>query len=294
VIGALVSLLSLNTTLLLVQAGQVAGTLPITSATTTTPIAVTVANHGVPLGRVIHGVSTGVGGMPEADGLWVFTPTDPNTFTLSTFNAAGNTVQSVGVGTYTSGGTIQYAFPDYQILLGRRWLARSSSPASPRIVMVPTDEGAWTYDPLGGDPTSLTEYNAATLQPQYETQTTTFEVFVQGCANPPSPDFSDFDATQAIVWTLRQVMREAVGLPRCAVLSAGWPSQLPANHPMAVGLDTSRGQMWRGIVRFEQAVTVTPLQFAPPGTSLVFDITTVQGGSTDDVILTVTPGGTPV
>ena len=39
-IGSLITLLSLNLTLNLVQAGHVAGTLPITGATATTPIAV--------------------------------------------------------------------------------------------------------------------------------------------------------------------------------------------------------------------------------------------------------------
>ena len=66
--GALVALTSLNLTNVLVQDfGVVARTLTITAATATTPISVTSAAHGVPLGRVLHGIVSGVTGMTEAN-----------------------------------------------------------------------------------------------------------------------------------------------------------------------------------------------------------------------------------
>ncbi len=295
-IGTLVALLSLNLTLMLVQNGQVAGTLPITGATATTPIHVQSVGHGVPTGRDVHAVVTGVTGATEANGLWVLTVVDADTFALSTYRADGFPIPSVGINPYVSGGIIQYAFPDYRILLGRRWIAAATSVASPRVVMVPTFEAAWTFDPLGGIGAPAEsppvqgpqEVQNATLSPQEETEPTTFEVYVTGCANPPSPDFGDFDATQAIVWALRTVMTQATGISRCRVLRASWPSQLPANHPLATGFQSQRGQQWMGVVEFAQPVSTNPFRYVPNGTTITYDITTVPGGSSDDVVIVVT------
>ena len=295
-ISELVTLLSLNMTLALVQAGQVAGTFTVSGATATQPIALTVPNHNVPLGRVVHGVVTGVSGISEANGLFVLTPTDPNTFTLSTYAADGTKVIPTGTGSYGGGGLVQYAFPDYQILLGRRWIATSTAVATPRIVFVPTFEAAWTFEPYGGQGAPAPVLNGpqevqnATLLPQYETEPTTFEVYVTGAANPPSPDFGDLDATQALLYQLRIVCIDAMGSSdRCRVLRGSWPSQLPANHPLATGTQSQRGQQWMGVMQFWQPVTTTPLQYVPAGTSLTFDVGTVSGGSSDDTTFQVTP-----
>ena len=295
-IGALISVLSLNLTLSLVQAGQIAKTFPITAATTTTPIAVTSTAHGVPLGRVVHAVVSGLNGMPEATGLWVMTPTDANTFTLAAFTAQGVSVPSVGKGTYVSGGIAQVAFPDYQILLGRRWIAQSTAVVSPRIVVVPTDGKAWSLEPYGGaavpgaftPPLGNLEQQAEAQQPQLATSFPTFEVYVTGCANPPSPDFGDFDATQAIVDALFVVLFDAIGPARAQVLHDSWPSQLAPTDPRATGSLTQRGQQWKGILQLQHPVVRAPLSFVPAGVSLVETVTPLGAGSGDYTTITIT------
>lgn len=288
-IGGLISLLSLNLTLSLVQASQVAGSFTITNATATTPIAITCPAHGVPPGRVVHAVVSGVGGELEANGLWQLNPTDANTFTLSTFTAQGIPVQSVGVNAYTSGGVAQYAFPDFRILLGRRNVQFASAVASPRVVFVPTDGRAWSFEPYGGagnapaQSRGTVEQQAQTQQPQLATSFPTFEVYVTGSANPPSPDFGDFDATQAIVDALYAVVYNAVGgLPRGKILRDGWPSQVAA-----AGSATQRGQQWMGILELQHPVTVAPLSFVPSGVSLVMTVVPEDGGSGDQTIITI-------
>lgn len=289
-IGALISILSLNLTLALVQNNQVAQTLVVTNATVTTPIAITCPSHNIPLGRVAHGVVTGIEGTEEANGLWVLTPVDSNTLTLSTFTPQGVSMSSVGVNAYASGGQVQIAFPDYQILLGRRWVATAAAVVSPRIVFVPTDGKKWGFEPYGGvgSPASLPaergslEQQSEKTQPQQATEFTTFEVYVQGCANPPAPDFGDFDATQAIVWALYTVIFDANSPARGQVLHESWPSQSPER-----GTQTQRGQMWRGILEFQQPVTRAPLSFVPAGVSLVETVLPAGGGSGDATIITI-------
>jgi hypothetical protein len=296
-IGALVSVLSLNLTLSLVQAGVVHATLPISNATVATPIAVTSTAHGIPLGRVLHGVVTGVTGTTEANGLWVLTPTDPNTLALSTLSAQGVAAPSVGVHAYTGGGQIQYAFPDYQILLGRRNVALSSAVASPRIVFIPTDGRAWGLDPYGGpgSPASVpnirgtVEQQSQSLEPQLATEYTTFEVHVTGSApdygaSGPSPDFGDFDATQALVFALYAVMFDGSGPPRAKVLHESWPSQ-----SIDAGTMTQRGQQWKGIIEFQQPVIREPLQFVPIGTYMSLIVRPFgASGTSDDTVIVVT------
>jgi hypothetical protein len=293
VISSLVTLLSLNLTLSLIQSGQVLGTFPITNTTVTTPITVTSPSHGVPPSYAVHAVISGVTGALEANGLWVLTVVDANTFSLSTFAPDGTITPAVGANAYVSGGTISYALSDYAIQLGRRNIAKSTAVVSPRVVMVPTFETAWTFDPDGGigapnngpPVPGPIEVQNATLSPESETEPTTFEVYVTGCANPPSPDFGDFDATQAIVWALRTVMTNAVGLPRCRVLRASWPSQLPAGHPLATGLQSQRGQQWMGVVEFAQGVRPNPLQYIPAGTTLTYDIGTNPPQGDDTIVV---------
>lgn len=298
-IGALVSILSLNLTRNLVAAGIVAGTFPITGATATTPIHVTSPNHRVPLGRVVHGVVSGVTGEVEANGTWVLTPTDSNTFALSTFDAQGNPVQSVGTGAYTGGGAIQYALPDYCILLGRRNQALSSAVAAPRVLFVPTLGRAWGFEPYGGlgaapipmpsppppvrGSRGTAEQQAERTNPQLETEYTTFEVYVTGCAPTPAPDFGDFDATQKIVFALYEVMFDSSSNARVKVLRESWPSQLES-----AGAMTQRGQQWMGIVEFQQPVVrLAALSFVPVGTVLEFTVTPVGGGSSDATVFEV-------
>ena len=275
-IGALVTLVSLNLTLALVQAGQVAVTLPVMDASKTTPIALTSPSHGIPLGRVAHGVVSGIAGTVEANGLWVLTPTDADTLSLSTFDAQGNLVQSAGVNAYAGGGTISIAFPDYQILLGRRLLSLASAVASPRIAIIPTTGRAWDFEPYGGETGPATapptrgnaEAQAEKLEPQLATSFPTYEVLVTGCASPPSPDFGDFDATQMVVDAFFAVLFDAIGPARARILHESWPSQLDK-----AGAQTQRGQQWRGILELQHPVTHSPLSFVPVGTSLVMSVT---------------------
>lgn len=72
--------------------------LTIVSATNATPIIVaTSIPHGVPIGDVSYGVVSGVGGNTAANGSWVIEATTGTAFVLR---------DSVGNGTYTSGGTL--------------------------------------------------------------------------------------------------------------------------------------------------------------------------------------------
>ena len=287
-IGALIAIVSLNLTLSLVQAGQVALTLPITAASQTTPIQITSAAHGIPLGRAAHGVVSGVLGTTEANGLWVLTPLDANTLALSTYTPQGLAVQSVGVNAYSGGGVVSVAFPDYSIMLGRRNVALGSAVASPRIVFVPTDGKAWDLEPYGGQGPAprgargSLEQQAQTTQPQLATSFPTFDVFVTGAASPPSPDFGDFDATQAIVDALFAVLFDTFGASRARVLHDGWPSQ-----DASAGTQTQRGQRWKGRIELQHPVTKAPLSFVPHGTSLVFTVQPVNAGSSDGTIITV-------
>lgn len=277
-IGAFVSILSLNLTLSLVQDwGVVYKTLPITAATVTTPIVVTSAAHGVPLGRLIHGVVTDVVGMTEANGLWVLTPLDADTFALSTFDAQGTPVPSVGVNAYTGGGQVQWAFPDGQILLGRRNKMLATMVATPRIVMIPTRARAWGFEAYGGAAPSIVplpratprgsdEQQAMTATPQLATEFLTFEVFVNGSGpnygNELAPDFADFDATQAIVHALYAELFDATGgLPRAKILEESWPSQEERQ-----GAQTQRGQQWRGVLEVQMPVRKVAVPFVPVGT----------------------------
>jgi hypothetical protein len=66
----------------------------ITGATTATPIAITSAGHNLSTGDTVK--ITGVGGISAANGSFLITKIDANTFSLD---------NTIGVGTYTSGGS---------------------------------------------------------------------------------------------------------------------------------------------------------------------------------------------
>ena len=290
-IGALVAVISLNlTSVLITDYGVIAGTLPITAATATTPITVTSTAHGFT--RPLHGLVSGVTGTSEANGLWVLTPTDPNTLALSTYSAQGLPQTSVGVHAYIAGGTIQYAFPDGSILLGRRNIALATSVASPRIVFIPTAGKAWGLEPYGGAGPSITpasnpnvrgslEQQSMTLGPQLATEFTTFEVHVHGSGpnygNALSPDFFDLDATQALVFALYSVLFDASGGARAKVLHETWPSQ-----SIEAGSQTQRGQRWVGIIEFQQPVQRIPRSFVPIGTYMTLIVEPVNALVPDD------------
>lgn len=300
-IGALVAILSLNlTSVLVVDYGVVAATLPVTAATVATPIALTSPSHGY--ARPIHGVVSGITGTVEANGVWVLTPVDANTLALSTFTPQGVTVQSVGAHAYAGGGQIQIAFPDGSILLGRRNVALATSVASPRIVFVPTEGRAWNFDPYVGAAPSIApatipntrgspEQQSMTLGPQMATEFTTFEVYVTGSGpnygDPLSPDFFDLDATQSLVFALYSVCFDATGA-RARVLHESWPSQAES-----AGTQTQRGQQWKGVLEFQQPVTRIPVQFVPIGTSLEMTVQPVNPGSTDPVVFNIYPPSAP-
>jgi hypothetical protein len=287
-ISAAIALLSLNLTASLVVAGQVAQTLPITNATTTSPVVITSTSHGIPPARVAHAVVSGVGSMPETNSTWVLTPVDANTLTLTTYDAQGNVVPCVGVNTYTGGGQAQIAFPDYQVLLGRQMLALASSAASPRIVFIPTTSKGWAFEAYGGEgPAPLrsrgtAEQQSATTQPQIATRYPTFEVHVTGAATPPQPNFGDLDATDMLARAVHAALFSMSG-GRVSVLSESWPSQGPNAGSM-----TQRGEKWVGLVQIQAPVTYAALQFVPVGTSLVMTVEPLNPGSTDATIITVT------
>jgi hypothetical protein len=159
-------------------------------------------------------------------------------------------------------------------------------------VFVPTDGRKWDFEPYGGvgAPAALPpvrgslEQQSATTQPQLGTSFTTYEVYVNGAANPPSPDFGDFDATQFIVDALFATMFDTIGPARAQMLHESWPSQV-----LAQGTQTQRGQQWRGILELQHAIQTNPLQFVPNGTSLVLTVTPEGGGSADSTIIDI-PG----
>ena len=297
-IGALVAITSLNLTAVLIEDyGVIAKTWPISAATTATPIVITSTAHGVPLGRVVHGIVSGVTGEPEANGLWILTPLDADRFSLSTLTAQGIAQDAVGVGTYSGGGQIQCAFPEYSILLGRRNLSLASAAASPRIVFIPTTGRSWDFEPYVGAAPDISpaEYpplrgslqqQAMTLHPQLATEYTTFEVWVFGCAtnygaSTPDPDYRDFDATQALVFALVGVLWDEIG-GGFRILGEDWPSQKAESGSM-----TQRGQVWMGIVQFQQTATRVRGQFAPIGVSGQFTVEPVNPASGDPVVITI-------
>lgn len=300
-IGVFVALTSLNLTSILIEDyGVVSKTWPITAATITTPITVTSMAHGVPLGRVVHGIVSGVTGETEANGLWILTPLDADTFALSTLDAQGLRVQSVGVNAYEGGGQIQTALADYSILLGRRNLDLAVGPASPRVVMIPTAGRAWGFEPYGGAAPSIVpavypnvrgsaEQQSMTLAPQLATQFPTFEVWIHGCAtdygaSAPAPDYADFDACQALAFALYSVFfDETGGLPRARVLHEDWPSQ-----KLDSGSMTQRGQTYVQVIEFQQGVSKLPGTFAPIGVSGQFTVQPVNPASGDPIVIDIT------
>ena len=297
-IGALVTLISLSVTDTLVDAGVVANTLPITGATVTTPIHITSPNHQVPPGRVLHGVISGVVGTTEANGLWVMTPVDANTLALTSYSAQGIPYNSVGVNAYISGGQIEYAFPDFGILLGRRNQALTTAVASPRILFVPVKGRKFGFEPYGGAGTpaqvpnvrGTLEQQSERLQPQLWTAYSTFAVYVTGSAPDYnhgaalSPDFGDFDATQAIAFALLAVLFDQIGPARCQILYEDWPSQT-----MESGTQTQRGQQWMCVLEFQQPVTRSPLEYVPIGTYMEMTVEPASPGSSDPLTFVAPP-----
>ena len=297
-IGALVAILSLNlTSVLISDYGVVAGTLPVTGATVSTPIQLTSPAHGFASGRTVHAIVSGVGGTVEANGLWALSVVDPNTFSLATFTAQGIPAPSVGVNAYTSGGQIQYAFPDGSILLGRRNVALATAAATPRIVFVPTDGRAWGLEPYGGAGPDLqpadappdrgsAQQQSMTLGPQLATQFLTFEVHVSGSGpnygEALSPDFYDLDATQALVFALYSVLFDAGGAPRARVLRETWPSQRDDAGSMS-----QRGQKWVGTLEMQCPVQRIPRAFVPIGTTMQLTIEPANPGPGDAVVIEV-------
>lgn len=290
-IGALVSLLSLDMTRKLVAASMVVTTLTVVGATNATPIILeTSTAHN--LRRPTHAVVSGVAGNAAANGVWVLTPTDTTHVSLSTFSQAGAVVNSVGTGSYTSGGTIQIAFPDGSILLGRRNVALSSAVATPRIVFVPMGSSAWNLDPYGGviPPATLPRSRASETDEQQlmkrsrqlNTERQRFEVHVTGCAVPADPDFGDFDVTQAIYHSLYESMFNMITPDRARVLSGEWVSQVETIQTLDV-----RGQKWVALVEIAQPVLDNPLSFVPQPIGGEIIVNFENGASGDQTVIVV-------
>ncbi len=289
-IGALVALLSLDMTRKLVAAGMATSVLTIVGATTTTPIVLEMSTaHG--LTRPVHGVVANVGGMAEADDVWVCTPTDSTHLALSTYSPGGIPTASIGAGTYSSGGTVSIAFPDGSILLGRRNIAMQTSVATPRIVFVPVGSPRWELDPYGGVipasnlPRTLASQTTEQIVMKQHRQLTSerqrFEVHVTGCASPPDPDFGDFDVTQAIYQSLYGTMFNLIGPDRCTVLGGHWPSQDETIQTLV-----TRGQKWVGSVEIVQPVIDDPLAFVPASTDGTISVNFFNGSSGDATVIT--------
>lgn len=295
-IGALVSLLSLEVTNRLVAIGLVATTLSVADASNTTPVIIaTTAPHG--LIRDAHGVVSGVIGNDGANGTWVLTPTDDTHLSLTNFTGQGAPVNSAGTGSYISGGTIQIAFPDGTIRLGRRNVAMQMVVATPRIVFVPIGSPVWDFQPYGGViptgtiPSMLSaqtaEQQTMKLSRQLATERQKFEVHVYGCANPPDPDFGDIDATQALYQTLYGVMFDMITPDRATVISGRWSSQ----EESSASFDT-RGQHWIGVVQISQPVTDNPYSilpvaptFIPTSTDATLFVNLVDAASSDQTVI---------
>lgn len=288
-IGALIALLSLDMTTKLVTSGTVSQTLTVVDVSNATPIVVTTsAPHKIT--RPVHGVVAGVVGTDSANGTWVLTPTSTTALSLTTFSPAAGVIQSVGDAPYVSGGTIQIAFPDGSILLGRRNIAMQTAVATPRIVFVPMGSPEWSLDPYGGvippgtHPRSLSAETAEQalmkLQRQLATEQHLFEVHVTGCANPPDPDFGDFDATQALYQSLYGSMFNMISPARAIVKRGRWESQQDGMQ----SLDT-RGQKWVGLVEIRQPVLDNALSFVPIGTTGNIVVNFENGASTDQQII---------
>jgi hypothetical protein len=283
--AATIAILSLNVTAALLNAGQVAGTFPVTGSTTTTPITLISPNHGVPLGRTVHGAVSGVVGAIEANGVWELTPVDGNTFALSSYDGQGNSTPSVGTNAYVSGGTISYALSGYRILLGRRWIATTEAVVSPRIVFAPADSRrAWDFVPFGGQGPAprqsrgSVEQQSQRLGPLLGTKYVGFEIHITGAANPPAPDFGDFDAVEVLENALFVAMFDNLTQPNFAILASSWPSQ-----SVDAGTQTQRGQKKVLYFTLFRPIQRPPAQFVPVGTSLVFTVEPTLPLVPDDV-----------
>ena len=295
-IGALVALLSLDMTERLIGAGLIATTLVVIDASNTTPIFLETQDpHGFV--RPADGIVDAVGGNLGANGSWRCFPADATHLVLARYDQQGNLVDSVGSGVYTSGGTVQVAFPAGSILLGRRNIAMHEAVDTPRIVFVPTESPTWELEPFGGiinapgSPHKLStmtaEQKTMLLERQENTEKQRFEVHVTGCATPPDPDFGDFDVTQALYQTLHASMFDML-TPKCfRVLGGRWTSQVADVQQLDV-----RGQKWVGIVEIWLPVTNKPLRFVPVGVVGEIDVNFQGGASADTVVITL-PGAAP-
>ena len=291
-LAELVAVISINlTSFLLTQGVATPITLPITAATATTPITVTSAAHGFPIQSKIHGYVSGVTGEIEANGWWILTPVDPNTFSLAGITAQGIISPSVGTNTYISGGSISFAFPEGQILLGRRHVQTAGAVVSPRIVMVPTNGIPIGFQPYAGqggirNDRGDAEQQAMKLEPQSGTDFTTFHVYFTAGANPPDPDFGDFNAVQALAWSFHTICFQLFGGDGRGggfeVKAVDWPSQTEQ-----AGSQSQRGQRIHWVVQFPQPITDPPKTFVPVGTFIEFTVEPINAGSTDPVIFTV-------
>lgn len=295
-IGALISLLSLDMTERLIAAGLIASTLTVTDASNTTPIVLETEDpHG--FARPYHGVVSGVGGNTAANGSWRLVPTDATHLQLVRYDQQGFLFNSVGTASYTTGGIIQIAFPEGGILLGRRNVPMHMAVATPRIVFVPVDSPAWELQPYGGIvnapglPHTLSamtaEQRTMLLARQENTERLRFEVHVTGCATPADPDFGDFDVTQALYHTLHACMFDMLTPPCFRVLGGRWTSQDATMQQVDV-----RGQKWTGIVEVWMPVINAPLSFVPVGVVGELDVNFQGGASADTVVITL-PGAAP-
>jgi hypothetical protein len=292
-----VAIFSLDMTGKLVAAGVVAKTLAVTGATAGTPLVLTSTAHGVLPARPVHAVVSNVGGIavPGTDGSrWIceLAATDADHLGVYSYTPQGVRFQVTATGTYTSGGTIQVAFPDGRVLLGRRNVDRYSAP--PRVVFVPYGIEQFDFQSYGGNiPTAIPpvtlgditlEQQSMMLRRQVGTERQRFEVHSWGAAVPPDPEAGDFDVCQALY---HQVIETVFSLcPDMRVVSGVWKSQMPAS-PNGPGQWGKRGEEHVMVLEVAQPVLDSSLAFVPASTDGTITVALSGGSTSDDLIIEV-------
>lgn len=291
-LATMVSLLSLDVARKLVAAGLIFKTLTVVGATNATPIVLEVdSNHGFANGQRISGVISSVGGNDAANGYWILTPVDPTHLTLWTYSRQGAVQNSVGTGSYTSGGRVDIAFPDGSILLGRYHVAQSTAVVPPRIVFVPIGQPAWDLEPYGGvigaypsprrRSAETAEQQTMLQQPQLATEFQRFEVHVTGASVPPDPlHGGNLDATRGLYNALYGSMFDMISAPRALVQKGAWVSE-----DGSMGTVLTNCSKWIGIVEIHMPVVRDPLEFVPVGVFATETVNLINGTSADETII---------
>ncbi len=266
----LVRYLSADVCQSLIAAGYIAASLTITGATNATPIVVTTNRAHLLYNDAVVNVS-GVLGNTAANDFWNVTVVTSTSFALN---------NSVGNGSYTSGGTADVAIVGGKILLGRQWDRQNQ--ASPRIIMIP----------IGGDFPARDHYATATIpyptDPQHValselsvlTNRNIFEVRIWGAASPPDPD-TNFTVTEIL---RDQVIRTADRLTRgnYTCKSGKWEDQT-----IAASADMKLGHLYSFQLTIDAPVTANLTPFAPNGVGATIGVYFKPDGGAAELAATI-------